>query len=172
MVGLVESPEDPMDAATSFQEGFLARHRHLEPLFHTVVKGTVAGSARGTEAASFERGKVVLKPEFFAHRERYGVPAADWVYAHELGHAIESHIGLADWTRKAAELGIDVWDASALPHGQTKMDEAFAETFAVLAMRDSDGMRMLVRRWPAWADLVEWGAESVGVELAVGGGRS
>lgn len=160
------------DAATDFQDAFLSRQPHLDPLFRAVVKGTVAAHARGTEVASFERGRIVLKPEFFAHMERYGVPAADWVYAHELGHAVESHIGLAEWTRKAAEMGIDVWDASALPHGQVKMDEAFAETFAVLAMRDADGMRMLARRWPAWAELVEWAAESVGVKLSVGGGRS
>jgi len=161
----LEATDDAMGSAEDFQEGFLSRHPNLAPLFPAVVNGTVSGPARGTEVASFERGRIVLKPEFFDTLYRDGAPAADWVYAHELGHAVESHVGLGDWTRKAAELGIDVWDASALPHGQVKMDEAFAETFAVMAMRDADGMRMLDRRWPAWADLVAWATDSVGVRL-------
>lgn len=142
------------ETAKEFAVGWIKRHSKWKALHSKIVKSTKYGRARGSELASYEQGSIVLKDKFFDLLQQNDEQLADHLYAHELGHGVESTLG-KKWMDKAAELGIDVWDTNNLPLGQFNMDEAFAETAAVVIMNDSHGMSLLKNKWPSWLDLVD-----------------
>jgi len=143
--------------AASFSSAWLGRHPDMQRLHDALVTSVEDGKARASEEASYEQGKIVLKPKFYEMADKYGQQTADYLYAHELAHGIESTV--PEWRDQATTLGIDVWDVSALPLGQFNMDEAFAESAATVITKDPDGMRLLDERWPAWRKLAEWGIQ-------------
>jgi hypothetical protein len=159
MLVAVLDPGEGYMAAQEFVEGWLKRHSKWKGVHKKVVKSTLYGPARGTELAQYQSGGIVLKPGFFETIDKYGQKNGDALYAHEIGHGVESNLS-SKWQAKAKELGIDVW-GDDLPLGQFNMDEAFAETAAVIIMKDSRGLGLLKKLWPGWLELVTWGLAKV-----------
>lgn len=95
------------------------------------------------------REVIVLGPKFF----KLSCEEQRWVMAHEAGHWISGQIGFPNWIEAAEEAGIDVW--RDLPWGLYNMEEAFAETFAIIALNPEERrhqnwqmfVRAMVRRW-------------------------
>jgi len=100
---------DPLD----FQGEFMAKYPAAKPLLK-LIKGTRRGKARGAETASYEGGYVILKDDFYEKAEKYGREWAESVYAHELGHVVETEAS-RDIPTMAEAVGIDVWDRKQLP---------------------------------------------------------
>lgn len=132
--------------AEEWQAGWLLRHPSLFDIHSEVVLG-VRLSSRNVDA-SYVQGYIELGEKFFNHP----LDSQDYIYAHEIGHGIESTLG-SDWREMAEELGIDLWDTSNLPLGTFNQDEAMAETLAVLMLEDPIGTELLHYRWPAWEKL-------------------
>lgn len=87
---------------------------------------------------------VVVGPKFFVLTK----PARAYVLTHELGHYVSSTIGLGVWSAAAQDAGVDVWHN--LPWGAVNMEEAFADTYAVLVHDPQE------TRHQNWQDFVRW----------------
>lgn len=151
--------DDPME----FQTAFVAEHPQVKPLLR-LFKGTKRGMARGTEVASYEGGFIILKEAFYDFAKRHGPKMAEHIFAHEMGHVLETET-FKDIDTVGVELGINVWDGKQLPLGTSNFSEGVAETFAVLVTRAPDDLRLLRSRWPLWEDLVIRLAAKVGVRF-------
>ncbi len=149
-----------------FAEAFFKKYKSLNRLMNKTVKGVVGESKqRGSASATYDATKKVIRlfPKFFEQREKYGEEFAAHVFAHELGHSIESNVS---WYEDAQAAGMDLWDTANLPFGQPNMDEAFAECFAILSVRSDPGdAKRLAAKWPQWETLVRDTAAKVGVKL-------
>lgn len=133
------------DETKAWVKGFYRRHpkfnRYSGIKVNRVLDVTGPG---GHPEASVQRGIIHLYPKFWV----LDPDIKDFVFAHEIGHVVESHFSLVT---AADAVGADLWgDREPLPFGQSNMDEAFADSFASYFM-DGD----VQRRYPGWARLVE-----------------
>lgn len=94
-----------------------------------MVPGITVGQARGSEVASFQDGKIVLKDQWFD----YPTDARRSVLYHEAGHGLETKVGLMGL---ASYFGVDnPLDIIDLPGAQRfgyNCSEVVAEAYAVL----------------------------------------
>lgn len=131
--------------ASSFYSSFLSRYPHIRKHAPTkIIDKTGKGESSHPEARQ-HGSEIWLFPKF------YLLPAdvQDFVLAHEVGHYWASELGLQFFIDKLAALGIDAWDTSSLPFGQSNVGEALADVFATYFLDHTD----LVRRYPDWAKL-------------------
>lgn len=144
--GQVKFAADRSDPETlAWVDGFARRHPVLRRLLDVpVFRVEKPGAGAHPEARYSHRG-IELYPKFWS----LGTSAQDFVFAHEVGHHVRERWSTQGFVDAAAELGVDVWDAAALPFGQVNMDEAFADAFASY-FTDGD----VKARYPAWTEIV------------------
>jgi hypothetical protein len=123
--------------------GFLSRHPKIKPFLKDKVYFVTNPNQHRHPEASFTSRGIELFPKFWA----LSGDVQDFVFAHEIGHSVESRLSRSLPTL-AEPLGVDVWDN--LPFAQFNMGEAFADSFASYFL---DGE--VQRRYPGWASLVE-----------------
>lgn len=144
------TPKQASESAAEFSQEFFARHPKLRKYGAGLkVLDKTGGSGSHPEARQHGR-EVHLYPKFWG----LDAKSRDFVFAHEIGHAVLSDFGLSKMVDALAAVGVDAWDAGALPFGQFNMDEAFADCFASY-MVDGDTQR----RYPAWAKVIEQAAK-------------
>lgn len=124
---------------------YFNRNPRLAP-FRSIPVVRSEGTGSRHPEAEVAGGKIHLYPKF----DKLAPAVQDFVFAHEVGHAVLDEKGLTALVPDAEALGIDVWDTDNLPFGQNNMHEAFADAFASY---HTD--REVVTRYPAWAKLVE-----------------
>jgi hypothetical protein len=130
-----------------FVEGFFQRHSGLRKYASIrVVEKTSGGSGSHGEARQ-HGNEIWLFPKF----SELPSETQDFVFAHEIGHYVQSEYGGTKFLGAAQSLGIDPWDTSDLPYGQFNQDEAFADCFAAYHLERAE----LKRRYPQWESLVE-----------------
>jgi hypothetical protein len=132
--------------AEAFAEDFFRRHPHLHRFAPKRVVDKPGGSGSHPEARQ-AGDEVHLFPKFWHLDAR----TRDFVFAHELGHYVLSKFGLNRLIEVLGKLGVDPWDVSGLPFGQSNMDEAFADSFATHFLDPSE----LKQRYPAWESAVQ-----------------
>lgn len=140
-------PDDVVRVDTALARlvpAFYARHPSLGHWRPPILAAW--GGGRVPEATYDARGRVLLYPRFWTLTRS----EQDWILAHELGHHVESQIGLSGLHVAMTALGLDPWDVASFPYAQVRSDEAFAECFAAYHLDPSD----LLRRHARWADLV------------------
>lgn len=124
---------------------FMGRHPTLRHFLDVdVLRVEKPGAGSHPEARYSHRG-IELFPKFWS----LGASVQDFVFAHEIGHRVRERWSMRSFMGAAADLGVDVWDVTALPFGQGNMDEAFADAFASY-FTDGD----VKVRYPAWTEIV------------------
>jgi hypothetical protein len=126
--------------------GFYTRYPALQRFSKIPVK-YVSGQGSGHPYGRYDYGTILLYPKWDKIPTESG---KDYAFAHELGHHVETTVGLSALVKAATSLNIDVWDVFNLPFGQHNMSEAFADAFASYHT-DKD----VFRRYPEWAQLVK-----------------
>lgn len=140
-----DESKHPRNDKGQFGASYFARNPRLAAFSSIPVVRSEGTGSRHPEA-EVAGGKIHLYPKF----DRLSPDQQDFVFAHEVGHAVLDQKGLPSLVTDAEALGIDVWDTAKLPFGQSNMHEAFAEAFASY---HTDGE--VVSRYPAWAKLVK-----------------
>lgn len=126
--------------------GFFSRHPSLGRYSRLpVVHVDQPNRSRHPEASWTSRG-IELYPKFRA----LSPDSQDFVFAHEIGHAVLEKWDYRKFMAAAEAAGIDPWDTPSLPFAQHNFDEAFADSFASYHL-DQD----VQRRYPGWAQIVE-----------------
>lgn len=155
-------------AVEDLKDRLLAAYPTVRPVFDRNLVQRIVHQSTGTEEAMFRplNGKwvITVSDKFFQGVEQYGEDWGLYVLLHECGHAIESDLGAAGKMALAAEFDVDLWDLP-LAFQQPNMDEAFAETFAVLVSRDQRGLSLLDEHWPGWRGMVETMCERYGIRV-------
>jgi len=107
----------------------------------------IDAKASGGQEARQQGDDVLVFPKFWS----LPLSVRDFVFAHEIGHLVQSKNAPGiKFVELAERRGIDPWNVDTLPFGQFVMDEAFADAFA---SKHLDGV--VQRRYPAWARLVD-----------------
>lgn len=127
-------------------QGFFARHSKLRRYSGIPVVHVEDPSRQRHPEASWSRGSIELYPKF----RKLSKGIQDFVFAHEIGHAVLSRWGSPKFMAAAEAAGVDPWDTPNLPFAQHNFDEAFADCFASYHI-DGD----VQRRYPEWARVVE-----------------
>ena len=126
-------------------KGFFSRHPKLRRFAGIPVVHVEEPNRRRHPEASYTSKGIELYPKF----RQLSAGVQDFVFAHEIGHAVLEKWGNRKFMSAAAAVGVDPWDTPNLPFAQHNFDEAFADSFASYHV-DGD----VQRRYPEWSSLV------------------
>jgi hypothetical protein len=130
-----------------FAADFFRKHPQLRQYASIKVIDKASGGAGGHPEARQHGREIQLFPKFW----KLDPKTRDFVFAHEIGHYVQSEYGGTKFLEAAQSLGIDPWDTPNLPYGQFNQDEAFADCFAAYHLERAE----LRSRYPQWESLVE-----------------
>ena len=126
-------------------KGFFSRHSKLRRFASIPVVHVEEPNRRRHPEASYTSKGIELYPKF----RQLSPGVQDFVFAHEIGHAVLEKWGNREFMSAAKVAGVDPWDTPNLPFAQHNFDEAFADSFASYHV-DGD----VQRRYPEWSSLV------------------
>jgi len=154
----------------TFLAAYFKKYPRMERLFGTNPGHIqrVYTESRGSEHAStvvkFGKVAISLSEKFWKEDATF----QHSIFTHEVGHHLIDTIGLQkmiDEFKKQHD--VDIWTLKPstmdMPFQVYSFEEAFAETFSVLVVKDSHGLNLLKQHWPKWQALISHAATQHGL---------